>query len=596
MPGVASRSGFPAGRVAHTAFRPPSAGELVEAEPVARKLLSIFGDATGITAFADALTAAGEFDSALSFYREHAANLLSTNTPATVEALQKMIGPLKDNPKALQSLQGLFEMAGNSTHSAEVTELLAHAWVKEGELVKARDLYRRLAEMEPENPLHVQNYRQVISRLGEDSSTGNFPQDVGSQALLVDELEQVASPIEQKYTTEIAAEIRNALTDSELFSAYNLPARAVPPLEAVLPRAPRDVVLNQRLLSLYARMGRLAEAAQCCHVLSSVYAEANLTEQAHKYADFAKRYRERSGASEELEENDSTSSPISSGAVPQKVVEPPSIADTPQVVGEPAIPDVPVAEGAGHPDLVEPVGSPAPHSERADQAKAETGEVAHEIDLSEEWERVLSAESQVASPVPVEPGSPSPTTETQSSASETMSAELGDLVEEIRFYISQGMAEEARGALARAEGLGLSASLLEELRSELPDVASTAASDVEVIETEPAPTASSPLTHVGQLPEVPSQTNSGSLNDDSSTGTAAVPGICFRLARNIPFTGRRVGAESGSRGDGRLCVGNNGGRESALHPRGVATNGVGRGSGWGRSAGRRIASGFFFVF
>ena len=41
----------------------------------------------------------------------------------------------------------------------------------------------------------MQNYRQVISRLGEDSSTGNFPQDVGSQALLVDELEQVASPM-----------------------------------------------------------------------------------------------------------------------------------------------------------------------------------------------------------------------------------------------------------------------------------------------------------------------------------------------------------------------------------------------------------------
>ena len=81
--------------------------------------------------------------------------------------------------------------------------------------------------------------------------------------------------------------------------------------------------------------------------------------------------------------------------------------------------------------------------------------MAHEIDLSEEWERVLSAESQVASPVPVEPGSPSPTTETQSSASETMSAELGDLVEEIRFYISQGMQRKlgARWPVPRGWGL-----------------------------------------------------------------------------------------------------------------------------------------------
>ena len=97
-------------------------GKLVEAEPVARKLLYL-RRCHRDHGFCRRLDGGGRIRLRAELLSGARCRLIIDQHPATVEALQKMIGPLKDNPKALQSLQGLFEMAGNSTHSAEVTEL-----------------------------------------------------------------------------------------------------------------------------------------------------------------------------------------------------------------------------------------------------------------------------------------------------------------------------------------------------------------------------------------------------------------------------------------------------------------------------------------
>ena len=50
-------------------------------------------------------------------------------------------------------------------------ELQAHAAAQKGNFAEARDLYKQLTEMEPENALHAQNYKQMLAKLGEDSAT-----------------------------------------------------------------------------------------------------------------------------------------------------------------------------------------------------------------------------------------------------------------------------------------------------------------------------------------------------------------------------------------------------------------------------------------
>jgi tetratricopeptide (TPR) repeat protein len=386
-------------------------GHLTEAEPLARKLLSVFNEVSGVTLYIEALVAAGDFESALGFYQEHALTLLTANTPAVLQTLHTLIAPLKTNAHALAVLCELFEKAGDTPHAAEVTESLAHLSAQQGALPKARDLYKKLVDLEPENPLHLQNYRQVLTRLGEQPAIRERGWQEGRQARVSEELENSAPALEQNYTPELSVAIKDALTDSELFASYNLPARAIQPLEAILSRAPRHVKLNQRLASLYLRTGRLEETAQRCRVLSSVFAEAGLPAEARPYAELAEKYGGRGDQAPSAEstpalpfQHPETGSGATSLEEAARVAPPQG--NFPEPMGRTTAAVEPVLPVTARmvPEPSAPLPAPPSASPQQDPAAAEASDtLAHEIDLSEEWERVLAAGH-----VPDEPGSPSP--------------------------------------------------------------------------------------------------------------------------------------------------------------------------------------------
>src|SRR5205807_8555557 len=184
----------------------------------------------------------------------------------------------------------LLQKAGDTSHMNEVMELLAHAYVQKGNFAEARDLYKQLSELEPENPLHTQNYRQMLVKLGEDSAVRPLTAEEGSQALMVEELEHAAPVVHQQYTGAVEKVLEGALTDAELFVSYNVPLKAIAPLEAALPLAPHDVALNQRLASLYVRADRYGDAARVCKTLSEVFAGAGHRSEADRYAEAAEKY------------------------------------------------------------------------------------------------------------------------------------------------------------------------------------------------------------------------------------------------------------------------------------------------------------------
>ena len=271
------------------------AGQLSEAGTVANKLLTVHNDLPAISSFADALMQAGQYETALQVFDQHAERLLAENSDKVLESLHSIIGHVRDNPDSLQKLLDLFHKAGENTHVSEVIELLAHASVQSGDLTRARDLYQKLATVEPQNPLHMQNYQQVVGQLS--GTSGNKLITPDEAVVLIDDLEATAPSIHQHYTDEIALAIRSALTDAELFISYNMPAKALGPLVGALPLAPNDLRVNQRLAALHTRAGRFAEAALCCRTLQSVYSEAEYPEEASRYGELADRYEERSSVS-----------------------------------------------------------------------------------------------------------------------------------------------------------------------------------------------------------------------------------------------------------------------------------------------------------
>ncbi|HVP51185.1 MAG TPA: tetratricopeptide repeat protein [Terriglobales bacterium] len=419
-----------------------------EALPIASKLVGVHNDASGIILCADHLMAAGQHEAALRLYDQYAERLLADDRDSVMARVASAPAHLNNNPAALELVLKLYRKAGESSHVNEVMELLAHSLVQAGELVRARDLYNQLAALEPENPVHAQNYKQVSAKLGDDAATRPLTPDEGAQALMVDELEIDAPAVDQEYAPELARAIRTALTDSELLDSYNLPAKAIAPLEAVLPSAPRDVLLNQRLASLYVRAERHSDAARCCDVLHAVYRKAGHNELAAQYSEMSAKYHQRAGESG------------------------PDYANLP----EPVPAEVESSLGPGPPPPVLEAAAQTPPLMTQSAEPAVAPERRSEGDASRQWEAMTAVEP---------PDGPASTPLIGKQAPGDV---VGDLLEEIKFYVSQEMWEEAQAALAKCAALAPGIPELDEFREQVEKSRGAAAStpDIEVMEEGPA--------------------------------------------------------------------------------------------------------------
>ena len=435
-------------------------GRLPEAGTLAEKLLSVHNDVSAILSYADALISAGQCEDALQVYKQHSDRLLAADSGKILENLHALISPVRESTAALEMLLELLNKAGDNTHLTEVYELLAHGHTQAGELEKARDYYLKLTQLEPENQLHARNYQQVAGRLGTPSSSHLITPEEG--AVLVDELEATAPFIDQRYSDEVALFVRAALTDAELFISYNMPAKALGPLLSALPQAPRDLRVNQRLAALHTRAARFTEAAVCCRTLESIYHDAGYPDEATRYGELAAKYEERgsTGAPELgvptiLHVQPTHAELAAEIPVADAVVEAPVTTD--------AVPEAEVAAAHSSPFSHAPTPPAAPEAEEPTEFKIQAAQE-KEIDLSEEWDGSVSDE-------PEAPAAPQGEAVEVAAASEEASAadpsSVNEAVEEVRFYLSNGMNEEARAAYTKLGRLKPEASLLETLRDEI---------------------------------------------------------------------------------------------------------------------------------
>ena len=437
-------------------------GTLTEAVPISEKLLTVHNDPEGVFLLAEGCARLGQYHQALDVYSRHADRLLATDSTKLLGSLHTMIAHVRDDAGALDALMQLLNKAGESTHINEVTELLAHASVKDGNLSRARDLYQMLATTEPQNALHMQNYQQVVGRMTGASPAIGITAEEG--AVIVEELEATAPVIDQSYPDHIAIAVRSAVTDADLFLSYNLPDKAVVPLLSVLPQAPCDVRLNQRLAALHTRFQRFTEAAVCCRTLESVYHDAGCPDEAVRYGELAARY-ERSAdaaastsASSTLASSAAAPSASASPAMGSSAAAPPSAraaaaaSPAPWPMAAPAAPDHEIA-AAAHPEFaIQGLGVYAP-AEGQEPSSEPSSDLSS--DLASEWEHSLPVDEQAPA------AALSATVEDDASSN----PEIAETVEEVRFYIEHFMTDQARTGIQKLETLTSDARILDPLRS-----------------------------------------------------------------------------------------------------------------------------------
>jgi pilus assembly protein FimV len=429
-------------------------GRLPEAANLAAKLITVHNDSTAITAYADALIQANRFEDALNVYSQYSDRLLGADSARILETLHGMIGHVRDNTAALETLLGLLKKAGENTHHTEVYELLAHGYVQSGQLEKAREYYLKLTQLEPQNQIHARNYQQVVARLGGSEASRLITPEEGTA--LVEEIEASAPFLEQRYPDDVALAVRSAITDAELFISYNMPEKALEPMLAALPKAPKDQRINQRLASLHTRAGRFAEAAVCARTLEGIYHDAGYPEEASRYGELAAKYENRSSETKVEGFGEAPFTPALSPALEQSLESGVSRSSS-FALEEPAAPAKPAGLFWHAPALApqKPAEEPAPLKTEAPAAKKSTAE----IDLSEEWD----VEITDTAPVPKARTAglvPKPVAEIDA---ETIS----ETVEEVRFYLSQSMIDQAQDGLRKLEKLKADPAILSDLRRQI---------------------------------------------------------------------------------------------------------------------------------
>ena len=451
-----------------------------EAGTIASKLANVHNDGSAILEYSDALMEGQQYREALQLFDENTDRLLKTDGTKFMETLRSIIGYAKDDTQALESVLALYQKTGDTTHQTDIYELLAHAYVQGNELEKAREYYQKLMQLEPANPMHAKNYQQVAEKQGSSSAAHPISPEEG--AALLEELEATAPAIEQKYEDETVLAIRAAMTDAELFISYNMPGKALEPLISVLPKAPRDLRINQKLAALQTRAGKLVEAAACCRTLESIYHDSGHAEEAARYGDLAAKYEQREGGitsvlapvkAAALASNHTAHAPEFEISAP--VLDPaehdthglpahagPAAAQAQQALAQAAVASAPAdpvvsatrsgvffhAPGAPVP----PLSAQPPIEPALPVAQTEPEPPAH--DATSEWEEHLEVESTTASPEVAEvhtPAQPASVEEPEVEIVSTGGSELNEAMEEIRFYLGQGMVDQADSVLKRLE-------------------------------------------------------------------------------------------------------------------------------------------------
>ena len=453
-------------------------GDFEKADPLIAKLVAEQNDLSIVTNYATTLLDAGKVERAVGVYGRYADKFLPANSQALLDALSASVSKTKESAPALQATLKLLQKVGAPAASlCEVQELLAHAYVQAGQLQQAADMYQLLSKAEPENPLHEQNYRQIMGRMGKDSVTRELSAEEGEKALMVQALmgDDFDAPpaFTQEYSRDLAEEIDSALTDSELFASYNVPEKAIAPLEEVLPKAPKDIRLRQRLASMYVRLERFADAGNSCTALAEVHEAAGFAEQAAQFREMAAKYRQQAeGAKATAPVVDINAVPVESrpkqvkASEEQPTFEASSIKETSPtgpvpaaLSAEPSIAEFDLSAVSPDPLPEEPAGASFPVAA---------------ADSVSEWEDMLTVESPAAAG-------------THGGEVQNVSAEgtPDEILEEARFYLSQGMSLEAQTAIARLESVAPKHPAIKELRASAAKVL-PAAEVIPEIEHKPA--------------------------------------------------------------------------------------------------------------
>jgi tetratricopeptide (TPR) repeat protein len=437
--------------------------ETQKAESAEKLVLSAFqanpDDFSPLASFASLCAEKGDLDAALAPLQQAADTVIEHKGAAPLmETLRHIWSKHPQHIPTLQLAVQVAEKTSDELTLVEALSALGRAFEQAGELQEAEEAYQKLVKREPGNEDYRNALQQVMEKQGKKAA---LPSPVLAEIDLSTLGEEVvAAPAPPAEDAEQAAMVKEALDNSDLFSRYGLVDKAVGELEKVLAVYPEQVDIHRRIFEVCHRT-QPERATKAAEALVEIFRMHGDLESAHKYEEVVGQVA--SGAEVAL--------PVGAPApaveeAPEPVEAGPVEVDLTEVFpvtapAEPAPEEAPAAEPVEIPlELSAPVGAPAAPA------------APEELDLSTDLEAFTAPAEPVAAPVAERPPA---------------AFDYQEAREEIEFYLSQNLQDEARNAVQVLEERFPGDPQVAELRQYVEAQAAAPAPPAEVVPAEEAP-------------------------------------------------------------------------------------------------------------
>ena len=311
-------------------------------------------------------------------------------------------------PGRIEPHEWLVDTYGRTSDSFRLPDALAQlgdALSAAGQLERAKEVFERLVDREPESDSAKRKLNDVLRKLGllpaEPEEVAAIPEEPLPAELPKPEAPkirpeiEVATPEVQAQPAAASAEpaldeetqkfIAQSLTDVDLFASYGLTQKAIGLLEAILRRAPRHAPTLEKLLDFVLGAGDDRRTAELAAQLEQIHRERGDERSSERFGELRRRFQRAAGLSDEE---------LAASAAP-------AVPAAPEVVAQPAELEVAAVPAEPAPPAKEVSPEPVEVS-----AATPTDSEVHEVDLSDEWAAVVE-ETRPAEAAAAPPAAPS---------------------------------------------------------------------------------------------------------------------------------------------------------------------------------------------
>ncbi len=291
--------------VLETSFQINLKSERVEeAEKAAAQLLELDNHYFRLySSLADFFLSKGNVDNAVAQIAKVTDIAVERNDGATVESQLKAIH--HENPShtgAILALIKYYTLSNSHQYVPGLLEKLGNVYIHRDELAEAASVYVQLVKLEPGDPVHRENLRQIQERLGLGAKEIELPRLAPDMSSIADKFiseptiqtiasdETAAEEEEEKGQNQKQELIKGFVVEGDLFASYGLYEKAIEQYQRVIALIPSHIEIHEKIRDMYAKSGELVKAAQECLVLANIYTARNDSENANRNFTLAYQY------------------------------------------------------------------------------------------------------------------------------------------------------------------------------------------------------------------------------------------------------------------------------------------------------------------